>query len=130
MSSDAPLTQQRLLKLTLPSPPDADVVVAELAGRMDAEGVRQIQEEFDQATGGQKPVLVDLSAIAFMDSLGIALLVRLAKRLRTYAIPMAVIPGPGPVAHLLGVARVDRILNVVFTRDDAWKTLGVEPSVG
>jgi anti-anti-sigma factor len=103
------------------------VAVVTLSGRMDAEGVREVQPDFDAATGGTLPVLVDLSGVAFMDSLGIALLVRLAKRLRERSVPVAVIPGPGPVARLLGLARVDRILNVVFTRDDAWPVLGVEP---
>jgi anti-anti-sigma factor len=98
-------------------------VVIELSGRMDAEGVREVQDRFESETDGSAPVLVDLSGVAFMDSLGIALLVRLAKRLRSHSVPVAVIPGPGPVARLLGLARVDRILNVVFTRDDAWPIL-------
>ena len=103
-------------------------VVLELAGRMDAEGVREVQARFDSAVTGAQPVLIDLSGVGFMDSLGIALLVRLAKRLRSHAVPVAVIPGPGPVARLLGLARVDRILNVVFTRADAWGILKKSPS--
>ena len=103
-------------------------VVLELAGRMDAEGVREVQARFDSAVTGAQPVLNDLSGVGFMDSLGIALLVRLAKRLRSHAVPVAVIPGPGPVARLLGLARVDRILNVVFTRADAWGILKKSPS--
>ena len=102
-------------------------VVLELSGRMDAEGVREIQERFETAADGHAPVLIDLSGIAFMDSLGIALLVRLAKRLRSSSTPVAVIPGPGPVARLLGLARIDRILNVVFTRNDAWGILRGPP---
>ncbi len=102
-------------------------VVLELSGRMDAEGVREIQGRFESAADGSAPVLIDLSGIAFMDSLGIALLVRLAKRLRSSSTPVAVIPGPGPVARLLGLARIDRILNVVFTRNDAWGILRGPP---
>jgi anti-anti-sigma factor len=116
-----------LLQLTVNQGEGA--VVLELAGRMDAEGVREIQERFEAAVDGSVPVLIDLSGIGFMDSLGIALLVRLAKRLRIHAVPVAVIPGPGPVARLLGLARVDRILNVVFTRDDAWAILKGTSSV-
>ena len=107
--------------------PTDDGVVLELTGRMDAEGVREIQERFEAAVDGKTPVLIDLSGVGFMDSLGIALLVRLAKRLKGNAVNVAVIPGPGPVARLLGLARVDRILNVVFTRDDAWKILKGTP---
>jgi anti-sigma B factor antagonist len=115
-----------LLQLTVDRTDGA--VVLQLSGRMDAEGVREIQDRFESAADGTAPILIDLSGVAFMDSLGIALLVRLAKRLRRHAVPVAVIPGPGPVARLLGLARVDRILNVVFTRDDAWGILKATPS--
>jgi anti-anti-sigma factor len=94
---------------------------------MDAEGVREIQDRFDAASDGSVPILVDLSGITFMDSLGVALLVRLAKRLKSFSVPMAVIPGPGPVARILGLARIDKILNVVFTREDAWTVLRLSP---
>ena len=113
--------------LRLDVAPVDGAVVLELTGRMDAEGVREIQGRFEAAVDGKTPVLIDLSGVGFMDSLGIALLVRLAKRLRGNAVPVAVIPGPGPVARLLGLARVDRILNVVFTRDDAWGILKGTP---
>jgi len=104
------------------------VVVVELSGRLDATAVRQIQTKFDEAAGNSVPVLVDLSSVTFMDSLGVALLVRTANRLRVAGLPMAVIPGAGPVARMLGIARVDRILNVVFTREDAWVVLGAGPA--
>jgi anti-sigma B factor antagonist len=126
MPETGPGTRSRLrLDVTT----DDGVVVLELAGRMDAEGVREVQERFDAAVTGDGPALVDLSGVGFMDSLGIALLVRLAKRLRTHGVQVAVIPGPGPVARLLGLARVDRILNVVFTREDAWDILKKRTSV-
>jgi hypothetical protein len=38
---------------------------------------------------------------------------------------VAVIPGAGPVARILGVARLDKVLNVVFTHDVALEVLGV-----
>jgi anti-sigma B factor antagonist len=104
-----------------------NVVVVELSGRVDAAAVRQIQTRFEEATSGPLPLLVDLSGVGFMDSLGVALLVRTANRLRTAEIPMAVIPGAGPVARMLGIARVDRILNVVFSREEAWSALGAGP---
>ena len=103
-------------------------VVLELAGRMDAEGVREVQARFDSAVTGAQPVLIDLSGVGFMDSLGIALLVRLAKRLRSHAVPVAVIPGPGPVARLLGLARVDRILSVSDLMAELAGTLVVLPT--
>ena len=105
--------------------PNEGCVVVAIAGRLDAEGVRSIGDRFDVLTGTGKPVVVDLSGVSSMDSLGVALLVRLAKRLRDSKASVAVIPGAGPVARLLGLARVDRILNVAFTMEEALRVVGV-----
>jgi len=126
MVLEPPPDPQGLVTIAVHAAPD--VVVLELSGRLDATAVRQIQTRFDEATGTSVPVLVDLSSVSFMDSLGVALLVRTANRLRAAGLPMAVIPGAGPVARMLGIARVDRILNVVFTREDAWVVLGASPA--
>jgi anti-anti-sigma factor len=107
-------------------PAEGCVVVA-ISGRLDAEGVRAIGDRFDGLTGTGMPVVVDLTGVTSMDSLGVALLVRLAKRLRDSKASVAVIPGAGPVARLLGLARVDRILNVAFTLDAARRAIGVDP---
>ncbi len=105
--------------VSLTNPPSEGCVVVAIAGRLDAEGVRAIGDRFDALTGTGQPVIVDLSGVYSMDSLGVALLVRLAKRLRDAKASVAVIPGAGPVARLLGLARVDRILNVAFSMEDA-----------
>lgn len=117
------MTDERL-SVSLVFPPSEGCVVVEIHGRLDADGVREIGEEFDRATGVGRPVIVDLTDVASMDSLGVALLVRLAKRLRETGKAVAVVPGAGPVARLLGIARVDRILNVSFTLGAARSAVG------
>ncbi len=99
-------------------------VVVCLEGRMDGAAIREIQPEFESSTAGTLPVIVDLTRVHFMESLGVALLVRLAKRQRDALSRVAVVPGAGPVARLLGMARVDRILNVAFTREAAFLAVG------
>ncbi len=111
------------LRMATETGPDA--VVIEISGRMDAEGVRVIAPGFDHLHEAALPVIVDLTAVSAIDSLGVALLVRLAKSLRDAGTSMAVIPGDGRVARVLGLARVDRILNVVLTREAARRTLGL-----
>ena len=110
--------------VTLSAPPSVGCVVVAIGGRLDAEGVRAIGDRFDALTGTGQPVIVDLTEVYSMDSLGVALLVRLAKRLRDAKHSVAVIPGAGPVARLLGLARVDRILNVAFSMEAARKAVG------
>lgn len=111
--------------LTMTSKVTPQLVSVKFVGRMDAEGVRQITEAFEKVTSNPAPVLVDLSEVSFLESLGVAILVRLAKRLRDEKRSVAVIPGAGPVARILGVARLDKVLNVVFTHDVALEVLGV-----
>lgn len=110
--------------LSMTSTVSENVTTVRFDGRMDAEGTRAISEEFDRLTSGSAPVLVDLSRVGFMESLGVALLVRLAKRLRDVRSTVAVVPSQS-VARILGSARLDRILKVAFTEEDALVMLGV-----
>lgn len=111
------------LKLSVQDSPSH--VEVTFSGRMDAEAVRQISEEFDRATLVHRPVIVDLTGVTFLESLGVALVVRLAKRLKQEKLAMAVIPGNGgSVGRILTIARLDRILNVVENRDEALRAVG------
>ncbi len=125
MSDTGPFSSSSVVLAEVPA--EGCVVVA-ISGRLDAEGVRSIGDRFDALTGEGRPVVVDLTGVTSMDSLGVALLVRLAKRLRDAKASVAVIPGAGPVARLLGLARVDRILNVAFTMEAARRAIGVDPA--
>ena len=87
--------------------------------------MREVTPEVDRLTAGDVPVLMDLSGVTRMDSMGVALLVRVAKKHQERNLPVAVSPGPGPVARLLGVAGLDQILNVAFSRAQALRDLGV-----
>jgi anti-anti-sigma factor len=57
-----------------------DVIVVSLAGEMDASNVGCARDAIDAAATGERDqiLVVDLSALEFIDSAGIALLVRLA----------------------------------------------------
>lgn len=112
--------------LTMSSQVTPSHVSVRFVGRMDAEGVRQISEPFERVTSKKCPVVIDLTEVTFLESLGVALLVRLAKRLHAERLSVAVIPGQGAVARILGIARLDKILNVVFTHEQALEVLGVK----
>ncbi|MEF2143824.1 MAG: STAS domain-containing protein [Desulfovibrionaceae bacterium] len=53
-----------------------------LSGRMDAAGIKEIEEEFTAlVSGAGKPVVVDMGEVSFMASMGMGLLLRNARNL-------------------------------------------------
>jgi anti-anti-sigma factor len=112
-------------KLRVSAHEQPGVLTVLFSGKMHDEAVREVTPEVDRLTAVDVPVLMDLSGVTRMDSMGVALLVRVAKKHQERNLPVAVIPGPGPVARLLGVAGLDQILNVAFSRAEALRALGV-----
>ena len=88
------------------------------------EGLHNV-ESVDSLSISACPSLVDLSGVTVMDSLGFAMLVRLAKRNRRLGLPVVVVLGNTTVARLVGLARLDRILWVSITRATARAALGL-----
>ncbi len=59
-----------------------DLTVVALAGRLDMAGVNAVGIRFTALTAGRRrPTIVDLSAVEFIASLGIGMLIREAKAL-------------------------------------------------
>jgi anti-anti-sigma factor len=107
---------------------DGRLLTLVFIGRLRAEEARRVRPEVDAAIEIGLPTLVDASGVSHMDSMGVALLVHIGKTLEAKKLPVAVLPGPGPVARLLGAAQLDRYLNVAFSKGEALKMLGVAPS--
>jgi len=79
-----------------------DGTVIELRGRVDAAVVREHQDEWLAATAAATAgLLVDCSAVEFLDSSGAGLLVRLQKTCRAVAHPLALVaPSPSVLKAL------------------------------
>ncbi len=107
---------------------DSRLLTLVFIGRLTAEEVMKVRPEVDAALESGLPTLVDASGVSHMDSMGVALLIHIGKTLEAKRLPVAVLPGPGPVARLLGAARLDQYLNVAFSKPDALRILGVPPS--
>jgi anti-anti-sigma factor len=100
-------------------------VELDFIGRMDADEIRRVEEDVDLATNGSLPTIVDLCALTFMESLGIALIVRMAKKAMAKKVPFIVAVGTGPVAKLFGIARLDKVLTIAFSREAARQVMGL-----
>ncbi len=106
---------------------ESDHVTLSFSGRMEADEVRKIEHDVEFAISGPVPVIIDLRGLLFMESLGVALIVRTAKTLMASQIPLAVVLGTGSVARLFGMARLDKVLIIAFTLDDARAAIGLSP---
>ena len=63
-----------------------------LVGRLDVQGVNEIQYEFNhQTTVLPKPTIVDLSRVTYIASLGLSMLVSTAKYLERHGVKMVLL---------------------------------------
>ena len=84
-----------------------------LSGRLDVEGALKIDNEFTEITKVKKNVLVDLSAVPFIASLGIRTLVIGAKATSNNGGKMVLLNPQPNVEQVLRTTRVDTIMPII-----------------
>ena len=101
-----------------------DIRLIKLIGTLDIIGVGAIETKFTGYCAGEKPrVLVDLSAVDFIASIGIRLLMLVAKSISSRGGRMVLL-GPIPdVKNILEVTGIPGIIPIYDGRDSAEATL-------
>jgi RND superfamily putative drug exporter len=83
-----------------------------LAGDLDLETIPRLREEIEAAEALGGPITVDVRKVGFIDSAGLAELVRAHRRARARHERLIVLRGPGTqVAQILAVTRLDETLD-------------------
>ena len=86
-------------------------VEAVLTGRADSASVDQWDTRFYAAFApSNRNVLVDLTGITFIASLGIRMLITAAKTAKAKKLTMVLCVAPGPVLDVLRQAAIDRLI--------------------
>lgn len=99
---------------------DADVRCISLTGRLDAPGADRIDLAFTAATvAWGRQVLVDLSAVGFIASMGIRLLIASARGLHAKGGQMVLFGAQPLVYTVLDQAALDQIIPLVGTEQEA-----------
>jgi anti-anti-sigma factor len=80
-----------------------------LTGECDLSTVAEFRRELHRAVRTGHPVVVDLSGLSMIDSLGIGLLIGAARRAPQLVV---LVPPTGPVRELFEATRVSEILEV------------------
>jgi anti-sigma B factor antagonist len=103
---------------------DAFTSVA-VRGRLDAAGVGEVDLKLtSQTVARRKPAIIDLTEVSFIASLGIGMLVAIARSLRSHGVGVAVVAGPH-VRKILEMTNVGSLVPVVATREEALLALDV-----
>lgn len=90
-----------------------DYLQVALDGRLDASGVGALESDFiEQLSARGKHALVDFSAVTFIASMGIRMLIRLAQTLRLAGLKMVLIHPQPLVLNALEMAGVTRLVMI------------------
>ena len=105
---------------------ESGILEISLAGRMDGAGAQQIDLRFTALTATRKsPILVDLSQVTFMASIGMHTLVSNAKAQRRRGGTMVLYQPTVEVEEVLKSAGIDTIITIAHDMDGARKALEV-----
>lgn len=87
--------------------PDAHGTVVALAGELDLASVPALERQL-QGLDGTSPgrLLIDLSGLDFMDSTGLALMIRAEQAARAHGHPLALRRGPAQIQRLFELTRL------------------------
>lgn len=95
-----------------------------LMGRMDLKGTNEIEMPFNaQISTAKVPVLVDMSEVEFLASIGIRLLLSSARALSKRGGKMAILNPQPMVEDVLQTAGIDQLLEIHHDYDEACQAL-------
>lgn len=101
-----------------------DVTRVALAGRLDIEGVGAVEVKFLAATAAhRRPSVVDLSAVTFIGSLGIGMLVGSAKSLARHGARMVLLDPQPLVERTLVASSVPAVIPIAHGIEEAHELL-------
>jgi stage II sporulation protein AA (anti-sigma F factor antagonist) len=96
------------------------VMSVALKGRLDAASSNSTEAEFlRMIDGGERALVIDLAELTYITSLGLAVLLWVAKRMRTVDGKLAVCSLQPAVQQVYEIAGFATIIPVYGTRDDA-----------
>jgi anti-anti-sigma factor len=103
---------------------ESGILSISLAGRMDSAGTQQVDMRFTALSSTRKvPVLVDLSQVTFLASIGIRTLVTNARAQKRRGGVMVLYQPSGAVEEVLKSTGIDTIIPIAYDMESARKAL-------
>lgn len=99
---------------------DKGITLIKLNSRLDIMGVNQIETKFAALCSGEKPrVIVDMSGVSYLASIGVRLLVTNAKSLKICNGKMAILNPTPDVMNVLEITDIPSIIPVYSQLESA-----------
>jgi anti-anti-sigma factor len=88
--------------------------IVRLGGTLDLHGAEKLDREIERLLRTQtREILVDLRQVEFMDSIGLRSLVRAHRLALRKDVPLWLVRGSAPVAHVLRITGLDMALPLI-----------------
>lgn len=84
-----------------------------LAGELDLVAAPQLVEALEALAGNDRRVVLDLRGLRFMDSTGLAVILRFHQRAKDGRFDLVVVRGPETVDRVFRVTRTDTLLEML-----------------
>ena len=104
---------------------DNGITKVTLEGRLDVDGALKIDSEFNKIAEERKNLLVDLSNVPFIASLGIRTLITGAKATANNGGKLVLLNPQSNVEKVLRTSRVDTVLPIISDATDLESVFGV-----
>lgn len=98
---------------------DGNVTKVVLVGRLDTTGAGQIDLKFSTVAGARRSIVVDMSGVSFLASLGIRVLLIGAKAAASKGGKMVLLSPDANVVAVIKSARIDMLIPIVNDLNEA-----------
>lgn len=94
-------------------------LMLKLAGEMDAAGCALVRDDLEEivSSAPQQGLVLDISAVTFLDSSGIGMIVFLFKRLKADGRSFRIVNVGGQPRELMQLLRIEKAIPVNFSQD-------------
>ncbi|HSS64090.1 MAG TPA: STAS domain-containing protein [Gammaproteobacteria bacterium] len=100
------------------------VAVIALSGDVDLESSPKVRDVLLDCVGAKRPVLVDMSGVAYIDSSGVASLVEAHQRARKVKTTFALAQVSQSAMRVLELARLDKVFTIHSSLADGLRNAG------
>jgi anti-sigma B factor antagonist len=107
--------------------PTDDVTKVVLSGRIDIAGAQEIDMPMSVISGSRRSVVIDLSAVEFMASMGLRTLVVSAKSIISKRGKVALLAPQPAVEEVITVSGIDELIPVFHSESDAIAAVTAQP---